>query len=415
MKVNSKTEHKIYATDLDENTLWQFEQCLNMDGCVQGALMADAHLGYSAPIGSVLKFKDVISPQLIGYDIGCGVCAAKLNITKDGLDLEILKDYIIDNIPVGFTRHSDQQNISLDTSYLSSFALNKLYDIGIYQIGTLGGGNHFIEIGESENDGQLWIIIHSGSRRFGHGIAEHYMEKAYELNNEDTFDVQKHMDDFQSKQNPLWFKKNPLGFNEATQKYIDTQREKYHKASKDIEGHYGFNIYSDIGKAYLHDMEYCLEYALTNRARMMSEIIIGIQDQVDCVMVDFINRNHNHAELKDGYIIHRKGATHAEKDMWGVIPANMRDGSFIVKGLGDPDSMCSSSHGAGRVLSRSQARKTLDPEEFRLETKNLVTNHTEKMIDESPKAYKDIFEVMKLQEDLVTVEDISIPLLNVKG
>ena len=128
-----------------------------------------------------------------------------------------------------------------------------------------------------------------------------------------------------------------------------------------------------------------------------------------------INRNHNHAELKDGYVIHRKGATHAESGMMGVIPGNMRDGSFIVRGKGNPDSLQSSSHGAGRVLSRKKAKATLDLEEFKSETAKLVTNHTDAMLDEAPKAYKDIFEVMELQKDLVEVVDRVIPILNIKG
>lgn len=129
----------------------------------------------------------------------------------------------------------------------------------------------------------------------------------------------------------------------------------------------------------------------------------------------FINRNHNHAEIINEFVIHRKGATHANKDMLGVIPGNMKDGSFIVKGKGNSESLNSSSHGAGRVLSRSQAFKTLDFDEFNEEMKDVVTNHSIDTLDESPKAYKNIFEVMKLQEDLVEVIDYVRPILNIKG
>ena len=188
-----------------------------------------------------------------------------------------------------------------------------------------------------------------------------------------------------------------------------------HIKDQDIEGHFGFDIHSDLGKAYLNDMEFALEFALANRSRMIEIIGFGIGEQTDCGVIDFINQNHNHAELKDGYVIHRKGATHAEKGMMGVIPANMRDGAFIVRGLGNEDSMQSSSHGAGRVLSRAQARKTLDVKEFRAEMAKITTNHTDKMLDEAPDAYKNIFEVMELQKDLVEVVDRSIPILNIKG
>ena len=165
--LKTETPYKIYAEVLEEEALKQFEACLNMEGCVQGALMPDAHTGYTAPIGSVLKFVDVISPALIGYDIGCGVCAAKLDITKEGLDLNQLKDYIIENIPLGFNSHKKAQEVNIPIGNISHLARKKLVEKGYKQMGTLGGGNHFIEIGESENDGKLWIIIPSGSSGLG--------------------------------------------------------------------------------------------------------------------------------------------------------------------------------------------------------------------------------------------------------
>ena len=129
----------------------------------------------------------------------------------------------------------------------------------------------------------------------------------------------------------------------------------------------------------------------------------------------FINRNHNHAEIKEAFVIHRKGATHAEEGMLGVIPGNMRDGSFIVKGKGNEASLCSSSHGAGRVLSRNQAFMALNVDQFHNDMQGICTNHTDKMLDESPRAYKDIFEVMALQKELVDVIDHVRPFLNIKG
>ena len=205
------------------------------------------------------------------------------------------------------------------------------------------------------------------------------------------------------------------------------QKANYMK-KQDVEGLHSLNIHSEIGKQYLIDMNFCLQYAIMNRKTMISNIAEGIMEQFDNAPIKgtLINRNHNHAEVfnssTDGSyvgevkeIIHRKGATHAEEGMLGVIPGNMRDGSFIVKGKGNPDSMCSSSHGAGRVLSRKKAKATLDLDEFMTESAKLVTNHTEKMLDEAPGAYKDIFEVMELQSDLVEVVDRVIPLINIKG
>ena len=411
--LDTKTPYKIYGRAIETEALHQFEKSLNMKGCVQGALMADAHTGYTAPIGSVLKFKDVISPSLIGYDIGCGVCATKLDIKKEDLDLEALKEYILKNIPIGFNRHSEKQGVDMhDTNHLSEHTKKCLVEIGDYQLGTLGGGNHFIEIGESDFDDRLWIIIHSGSRGFGHKVAERYMKEASALHAE-PFDEGVFRGEF-LKNNREVAKYNPQAYEMKLNKGLEKARKKHIK-DQDAEGYFGFDTKSLLGEMYLDDMNYCLNYALLNRYTMVGKIIKGIREQTACKEVMFINRNHNHAEIKEGYVIHRKGATHAEKGMWGAIPANMRDGTFIVRGKGNPESMSSSSHGAGRVLSRAQAKKRLDVTVFMEEMNKIVTNHTEEMLDESPEAYKDIFEVMDLQKDLVTVIERSIPILNIKG
>jgi len=399
---------KIYAEVLEQSALKQFKEAMTLDCNVQGALMPDAHTGYTLPIGAVVKSKGKVFPSYVGYDIGCGMCATKLDITKEDIDMEKLKEHILKTIPIGFKKYGKPQHAKVEfKTNNTAFLLDKWKQKGVFQLGTLGGGNHFIEIGEGESDKKLWIVIHSGSRGFGHGIAEHYMKLA-SMNNVDASHIEAEF----LKGREVFKERNPKGFLIAQVKYLETYIEKH---SKNKEGHYGLEIDSESGEQYLADMEFCLDYALENRKAMIARIYEGIFEQKVCKIEEFINRNHNHAELKDGFVIHRKGATHAEKDMMGVIPGNMRDGSFIVKGKGNPDSMCSSSHGAGRVLSRSQARKTLDINEFKKETELLVTNHTEDMIDESPKAYKNIFEVMDLQKDLVEIVDRVIPILNIKG
>ncbi len=404
---------KIYAEILENKALQQFNEAMDIDCNVQGALMPDAHTGYTLPIGSVIKSKDFIFPSYVGYDIGCGVSATKLSITKEGLDLDQLKEAILKVIPIGFNRHKVRQDIRLNTNKLSAFALEQLNNIGEYQLGTLGGGNHFIEIGESENDGKLWVVIHSGSRGFGHKIAEYYMKKAAILSAE-KFDMDFYFKDF-AKNNVSFFEHNPDGFLTAQKKYVERKHDEYIKSIKDFEGHYSFNVNEPEGIAYKHDMDYALQFALLNRRLMSERILSCIYEQKSFRLEDFINQNHNHAEYVDGYVIHRKGATHADKGMMGVIPANMRDGSFIVKGLGNPESLNSSSHGAGRVLSRSQAKKKLDLNQFHDDLVGVVTNHSDETIDESPRAYKDIFEVMRLQRDLVDVVDRELPILNIKG
>ena len=184
-----------------------------------------------------------------------------------------------------------------------------------------------------------------------------------------------------------------------------------------FEGNYSLDINSDIGKSYINDQNIALDYALANRETMVNAIILDIQNQLDkpISILQLINRNHNHAELKDEHIIHRKGATHAEKGMLGVIPGNMKDGCFIVEGLGNHDSMCSSSHGAGRVLSRKKAKAQLSLDKFHTEMQGIITNHGDDTLDEAPDAYKNIFEVMNAQKDLVKTIAHITPILNIKG
>lgn len=401
---------KIYAEILEDEALKQFNDAMSLDCVVQGALMPDAHSGYTLPIGAVIKTKDKIFPSFVGFDIGCGMSATKLSIDKEQINLEKLKCDILERIPLGRETHKTPRNIDILTTNISTELSNIVSTTGKLQIGTLGGGNHFIEIGTGE-DGKVWIIIHSGSRGLGHKIATHYMTlayiksldgKEYEIKNE-----------FEER-NKSFKEHNPEGYEKAIKKFISTQIDKLSKKA-DIEGMYSLDLESEDGKQYQVDLDYSLQYALKNRAMMTEAILEAISIQTKVEIEEFINRNHNHAEIKDGFVIHRKGATHAEKDMLGVIPGNMKDGSFIVKGKGNDDSMCSSSHGAGRVLSRTQAIKQLDVNEFHKQMEGITTNHTDSNLDEAPLAYKNIFQVMEAQKELVEIIDHIKPILNIKG
>lgn len=366
---------KIYAEVLEESALEQFNSAMGQDFVVKGALMPDAHTGYSLPIGSVVATKGVVVPSWVGFDIGCGMCAVPLKgITKDlvkGFSQEIF-DQIYKEVPVGFNVHKTDQ-VSPDsliddmTDIGKSIAIKKSCGKAL---GTLGGGNHFIEIGYDEDE-TVWIVIHSGSRGVGHGIATHYMKEA-----------------------------DPEG--------------------KCRDGHHGFEVNSAIGKDYIKDLNSCLHYALKNRMYIAKNVIkainkVAVNLDVSGDFDKLINRNHNHAELKDGLWVHRKGATHAEKDMLGVIPANMRDGAFIVIGKGCAESLESSSHGAGRVLGRKAAKRELKLEDFQETMVDIKAKVSDNTLDESPMAYKNIFDVMRLQEDLVEVLHHIKPLINIKG
>jgi len=364
---------KIYAETLEGEALAQFYSAMSQDFSVKGALMPDAHTGYSLPIGAAIATEGVILPSWVGYDIGCGMSALPLNIHRDDIDgrHQAIFDEIYKQVPVGGNRNSvDTKGSQLTLSGLSAesaqIATDKYWQLAL---GSLGGGNHFIEIGHDEQD-QLWIVIHSGSRGVGYGIAHHYMKRAA-------------------------------------------------NSDKAKEGHFGFKTDSLEGQAYINDLNWGLQFALDNRKEMIrrvANIILERPRHAGLVNKDnLINRNHNHAVLRDGLWIHRKGATHAEVGMDGVIPGNMRDGSFIVEGKGNPDALYSSSHGAGRVLSRKAAREQVQVGDFEKTMVGITAKVGASTVDESPFSYKDVFEVMRLQQDLVKVKHHIKPLINIKG
>lgn len=395
---------KIYAEILEPEALEQFNTAMSLPCNIAGALMPDAHTGYTLPIGAVIKSDKIIFPAYVGYDIGCGMCAVKLDITLDALDLHAIKEAILQNIPIGHHKQKEAQSYD-DLPHCSDFAKTVLDSVGKYQLGTLGGGNHFIELGVG-SDKKVWIVIHSGSRGFGKIVAEHYMKLACTK----SIDTKKLENDFEVR-NTNFKEHNPQKFEEAKEKFIEKELEKYLKTN--LEGHYGFMIDSNEGLEYIKDMNCALEFALKNRKMMIGKIkeILGNPKELL-----FINKNHNHAIIDgNGFVLHRKGATGAQLGEYGVIPGNMKDGSFVVVGKGCEEALCSSSHGAGRVLSRTQAKKTLSLDEFHNDMVNIVTNHNDETIDEAPKAYKNIYEVMELQKDLVDVLEHIRPILNIKG
>jgi len=361
---------KIYAENIEGKALDQFYSAMKCDFSLRGALMPDAHTGYSLPIGGVVATDGVVVPAWIGFDIGCGMCALVTSFDKNDVSqkAEAIFDEIYRHVPVGFSVNQESAKCSLRPSDLSERGRKAFDDRkGMQCIGSLGGGNHFVEIGSDEND-RVWIVIHSGSRGVGHGIATEYMKLAS-------------------------------------------------GGQKAREGHYGLRVDSSDGMEYVNDLKWVLEFALENRKEIMRRVL-GVVASVcdgDADWSSLINRNHNHAEEKDGMWIHRKGATHAEKDMMGVIPGNMRDGSFVVRGKGNPDSLWSSSHGAGRVMGRKQAKRELSANDFQEKMKGITAKVEEGTLDESPMAYKDIFDVMRLQGDLVEVVHHVRPVVNVKG
>lgn len=420
----TETPYKIYAECLESEAQQQFFDVLNESYVTYGALMPDAHTGYTMPIGGVCAAKDRVVPQFVGFDIGCGMCAYKTDYTKDQIEAhaEVIYNHIVEKIPLGFKTHKQHQSLSIDLPK-TDFATHVLETTGLKQVGTLGGGNHFIEVGYGADD-KVWIVIHSGSRGFGHKIASHYMLQAYLTKYPSESRLEAVVTDFEQR-NEKFKAHNPEKYEKALEKFTQKQKLAILKATKldNIKEILPLDVESELGRDYIKDQNFALAFALENRKRMietihtiMNEVVGGAFVFQESDGARFINRNHNHADYDEtrGEWIHRKGATHAEVGMRGVIPGNMRDGSFVVIGKGNSDSLASSSHGAGRVMSRNRAKKDISMEAFEASMKGIRGTVDENTLDESPFAYKDIFEVMRLQEDLVEVEEHIKVLINVK-
>ena len=333
---------KIYAEVLEDTAVEQFESAMAQPFVTYGALMPDAHAGYSLPIGAAVATKGVVVPAWVGYDIGCGMCALRLEgINREEVEAnsQYIFDLIYKYIPVGFNVNQNGKCYSLDglTDEGREIAVNNKHDRAL---GSLGGGNHFIEIGYDEYD-NTWVVIHSGSRGVGHGIAAHYMTLA-------SSDPNVLGEEFDTANKKL-LEHNPNGYEQYKSRWIS---EKIGRL-RPKEGHYSFSVDSQEGKDYIQDLNWCLDFALANRKEMMERVVKSITEALDisCYELDFselINRNHNHAVEREGVWIHRKGATHAEDGMLGVIPGNMTNGYFIVRGKCNPESLYSCSHGSAR-------------------------------------------------------------------
>ncbi len=365
-----KKPMKIFARFVEPSALEQFQSAMEQDFTRRGALMPDAHTGYSLPIGAVVATENFVVPAWVGYDIGCGMCALPTSFPPEVIRAksQAIFDAVYKSIPVGFEVNKKPVISALRETELSP-AGRKIFEDrkGFRALGSLGSGNHFIEIGLDETE-RVWVVIHSGSRGIGHGLATEYMKRAS-------------------------------------------------GSDKPKEGHFGFEVNSPGGIAYLQDMRWAIDFALENRREMMHRVerILHQFAAGSAEWPELINRTHNHIDFKDGLWIHRKGATHAEQGMMGVIPGNMRDGSFIVRGKGNAQALWSSSHGAGRVMGRKEARRRITKEAFESSMKGITARVDGKTLDEAPSAYKNIFEVMKDQADLVEVLHHIKPLINIKG
>lgn len=369
MNINPNTD-KLALTipwmDIERGAQKQIETVLELPFLKRLAIMPDVHQGYSLPIGGVALLDDVISPPYVGVDIGCGMCCVITDIPYTdiiGLEYDV-KRLIESDIPVGFNSHKRAfEYPAFISPTMTKNQLGKIQSKIGKQLGTLGGGNHFIEIGSSQLN-NICITIHSGSRGAGKLTADHFMKIADSTH-----------------------KELPNGF---------------------------IPLRSSYGAEYYNSMLYMTEYALANRKQMMYKILclLGIESHS---ILKFINENHNYASVENNGVLHRKGATPAEKGQWGVIPGNMRDGVYITQGRGNEDFLCCASHGAGRIMSRGEAKRKLDVDNFTSQMEGIACD-IDGRLDESPDAYKPIDEVIAAQNGiLVDVIDHITTRLVVKG
>ncbi len=376
---------KLWLDDMEDGALQQARNLANLPFAFHHvAIMPDAHFGYGMPIGGVLATREVIIPNAVGVDIGCGMCAVKTSL--ESVSPAQLKDVmraIRKNIPLGFKHHKKPRPHSLMPARTSGSLpiTEQEYDKARCQVGTLGGGNHFIEIQRSA-DGAVWFMIHSGSRNLGYRVANHYNKLA-------------------------------IGLNKAARHAVPPSWQLAH-----------LEMDSEHGRTYLEEMRYCVEFARANRAAMQEQVQNCLVDELS-ETIEFsepINIAHNYAAREHHFgrdvYVHRKGATRAAKGDTGIIPGSQGSASYIVRGKGNPESFSSCSHGAGRLLGRKQAQRELDlaREQAYLAQKNILHSlRGKKDLDEAPGAYKNIEQVMASQQDLVDIVEILEPMAVIKG
>jgi tRNA-splicing ligase RtcB len=395
---------KSWCRDIEPEALKQASNLAAHPVVVQHvALMPDCHVGYGMPIGGVIACRNAVIPNAVGVDIGCGMGAVKTNLKSDDFSdkssIRKILEEIKTNVPVGEGNcHKTQKNwIGFEKfeAEVSGIEPNWMSLDGSARdkknLGTLGGGNHFIELQISESE-EVWMMLHSGSRNLGYRIANFYHKLAQSLNLKWCADL----------------------------------------PSEDLAF---LRLDSQEGQDYVRDMMFALEYASENRRLMMKEFKRAILLHFpEARFTDEINIHHNYAALENHFgnnlWIHRKGATSAQKGQLGIIPGSMGSASYIVRGLGNPDSFCSCSHGAGRKMGRNEASRSLSLDECNEAMEGIVFDRWTKAkgigkkrkakgaeydFGEAPQAYKDIEVVIKSELDLIEPLVKLRPLGVIKG
>lgn len=389
-------EAKIFTDIVDEASISQVLLLLNQEfaGGSRIRLMPDIHAGAGCTIGTTMTIEDKVVPNLVGVDIGCGM--ETIQIKERHIELQKLDKLIYEKIPSGFAvrekTHRYFEEINLEELYCYQYIDSKRAE---KSLGTLGGGNHFIEANQDE-EGNIFIVVHSGSRHLGLEVANYYQEEGYQaLNGSSKADIAKLIEELKSQGREREIQKSIKAFK-------NTKRTNIPKQLAYVSG--------DLFDYYIHDMKIIQNYAQLNRQAMVSEIVKGMKIHI----VDQFTTIHNYIDT-DAMIL-RKGAVSAKKDEKLLIPINMKDGSLICVGKGNDDWNQSAPHGAGRLMSRSAAKQSFTVSEFKKQMNGIYTTSVNQdTLDECPMAYKGMDDIINNIGDTARIVKVLKPIYNFKA
>ena len=393
---------KIFTDNIESEAIDQIKLLLKQEPFKECKvrIMPDVHAGKGCVIGFTADLGDKVIPNIVGVDIGCGMLCVDLGNIE--IDLEKLDKVINENIPAG--RNIREHQLTNFDKINDLYCLRELKETSKFEraIGTLGGGNHFIEV-DVDNEGNKYLVIHSGSRNMGNQVANYYQNLAIELcsGKEEMFERKEEIIRTYKQQG----KKNEI------QKALKQLEKEYKNNKPKLPNDlcYLERKYRDM---YLHDMKICQEYASLNRQTIATIILLnyfGVPPKFE-----YFETIHNYICFDDNIV--RKGAIRANKGERVIIPINMRDGSVIAIGKGNEDWNNSAPHGAGRLMSRSKAKEVVNLEDFKESMKNVYsTSVVEGTIDEAPQVYKPMQEIINNIKDTVDIEKIIKPIYNFKA
>ena len=396
---------KIYTDVIDEKSLAQIKVLCNQEftSGQKIRLMPDVHAGAGCTIGTTMTIGDKIVPNLVGVDIGCGmetlVIRADSEVSKN-FDPANLDKIIRKNIPCGHDIRKFPHRLSEEIDFdkvRGVYNKNRAY----LSVGTLGGGNHFIEV-DRDDEENLYIVVHSGSRHAGLEIANYYQEEAWkQLNKNSKKDCE----------NLIATLKAEGRESEIQEKLKELKSQVVTSVPKDLA-----YVSGELFDDYINDMKIMQHFAMMNRKAMIETISIGLHIKEEDIIEQFTTI-HNYIDTEtDGPMILRKGAVSAKKGEKLLIPINMRDGSLVCIGKGNEDWNCSAPHGAGRVMSRMKAKQTLDLEEFKSEMFGIWSSTVNKdTLDEAPMAYKTMDDIVANIGETAEIVKIIKPIYNFKA